>query len=224
MAEKRKIEIREEEPENETVAGEESDTLDTAPNEDPGAGAGAAEPEMTAEELALRVKELEEELEKKDLEARENYDRFVRLSADFDNYKKRANKEMKHIKKYANEKFLRDLLSVVDNLERAIESGAREDSLKETILEGVRITLKDVERTLENQGVKAFDSAGEPFDPAYHQAMMQEQTEKFPENTVINELQKGYTICDRLLRPAMVVVSKAPPRAEDNDADSAAEK
>jgi molecular chaperone GrpE len=154
------------------------------------------------------IKKMEARIEELEKEVEANYDRFIRVTADFENYKKRTVRELSDLRKFANENILKDMLSVVDNLERAIESGFKNDSSKKTLLEGVEITLKDLFRMFEKYGVKDFKSQGEPFDPVFHQAMMQEQTNDYPDNTVLNELQKGYTIHERLLRPAMVVVAK----------------
>lgn len=159
--------------------------------------------------LEARIEELEKEVEA-------NYDRFVRITADFENYKKRTARDASDLRKFANESILKDMLSVVDNMERAIESGQNQDSEKQTLLEGVEITLKDLLRIFEKYGVKDFKSQGELFNPVFHQAMMQQQTNDSPDNTVISELQKGYTIHDRLLRPAMVVVAK---NVSDNQND-----
>jgi molecular chaperone GrpE len=160
------------------------------------------------ETLSDPIKTLETRIEELEKEVEANYDRFIRVTADFENYKKRIAREMSDLRKFANENILKDMLSAVDNLERAIESGSKQDSEKQTLLEGVEITLKDLFRIFEKYGVKDFKSEGEPFNPVFHQAMMQEQTNDYPDNTVLNELQKGYTIHERLLRPAMVVVAK----------------
>jgi molecular chaperone GrpE len=162
--------------------------------------------------LEARNQELEKEVEA-------NYDRFVRATADLENYKKRTSREMSDLRKFANENILKEMLSVVDNLQRAIESGAQNEGDKKKLLEGVEITLKDVLRILERYGVNGFESIGEDFDPAFHQAMMQEQTDKYPDNTVLNEIQKGYTIHDRLLRPAMVVVGRNPSDVKTEEKD-----
>ncbi len=165
--------------------------------------------EETAEKkLSDPIKKMEARIEELEKEVEVNYDRFIRGTADFENYKKRTAREMSDLRKFANENILKDMLSVVDNLERAIESGSKQDSEKQTLLEGVEITLKDLFRMFEKYGVKDFKSEGQPFDPVFHQAMMQEQTNDYPDNTVLNELQKGYTIHERLLRPAMVVVAR----------------
>ncbi|MFH1985005.1 MAG: nucleotide exchange factor GrpE [Pseudomonadota bacterium] len=140
--------------------------------------------------------------------AQENYDRFLRVSAEFENYKKRSAKEMSDFRKYANESILKDLLHVVDNLERALETGATSQSTA-AICEGVALTLKDLLRLFDGLSVEAVEAMGKPFDPVVHQAVMQEPSATQPENTVIRELQKGYTLHGRLLRPAMVVVATA---------------
>jgi len=164
--------------------------------------------ETSEETLSDPIKTMETRIEELEKEVEVNYDRFIRVTADFENYKKRIAREMSDLRKFANENILKDILSAVDNLERAIESGSKQDSEKQTLLEGVEITLKDLFRIFEKYGVKDFKSEGEPFNPVFHQAMMQEQTNDYPDNTVLNELQKGYTIHERLLRPAMVVVAK----------------
>ncbi len=219
MAEKRKIEVRNEETEVEAKEPQAPEYIEeTETPEESNAEETLEEGERDESgNLKARLEELEAENKKLSEEAAANYDRFVRVSADFDNFRKRSNKEMGELRRFANEKLLKELLSVVDNLERAIESGAKEDSSKNTILQGVEITLKDVFRTLENNGVKSFDSTGEAFDPVYHQAMMQQETDEYPDNTVINEMQRGYTLHDRLLRPAMVIVSKAASEKGQND-------
>jgi molecular chaperone GrpE len=148
-------------------------------------------------------------LEAAEKEAGENYDRFLRISAEFENYKKRKDRETTDFRKYANEALVKELLPVVDNLERAVETSADHEDAVNCILEGVDMTLKEIFKVLEKFAVKAVDAVGNPFDPTYHQAVMQEASEEHPDNTVIKELQKGYTIHDRLLRPSMVVVAKA---------------
>lgn len=148
-------------------------------------------------------------LEAAEKEAGENYDRFLRISAEFENYKKRKEREASDFRKYANETLVKELLPVVDNLERAMDTSKDHDDAVSCILEGVDMTLKGIFKVLEKFAVKAVDAVGNAFDPTYHQAVMQEETDEHPENTVIRELQKGYTIHDRLLRPAMVVVAKA---------------
>jgi len=134
-------------------------------------------------------------------------DRALRLSAEFENYKKRSQREINDFKKFANESIFRQLLSVVDNLERAI-SAAQENSKESALFEGVKLTHKDIIKLFETFNVKPVEAANKTFDPNFHQAVTQEETDKFPDNTVTTVLQKGYLLHDRLIRPAMVVVSK----------------
>ncbi|HMA66818.1 MAG TPA: nucleotide exchange factor GrpE [Desulfosalsimonadaceae bacterium] len=156
------------------------------------------------------IEKLKSELEQVRQEAKDEHDRLLRLSAEFENYKKRMNRQSDEFKKYANESLLKDLLTVVDNLERAITStdGDRGVEKEGCVVEGVEMTLNEILKILRNYHVEPIEAKGKPFDPVYHEAMMQEETDEHPENTVVNELQKGYMLHDRLLRPAMVVVSK----------------
>jgi molecular chaperone GrpE len=165
----------------------------------------------TAEEVATGdpVKELEAKLSAKEEEAKENYDRFLRVSAEFDNYKKRSAREAEDFRKYANQSLLKEMLSVVDNLELAIHSADDNQTHGSSLREGLNLTLKEILRVFEKFQVTPIESKGQAFDPTYHEAVMQEETDEFPENTVVTEMQKGYLIHDRLLRPSMVVVAKA---------------
>jgi len=153
-------------------------------------------------EMETRIKSLEEE-------SKETYDRFLRVSAEFENYKKRSAREMSEFKKFANESLIKELLLVVDNMERAINSSNDEENSNNGLIKGVDMTLKELLKIFEKFGVKQVESMGKPFDPNFHQAVMQQENDEHPHNTVINELQKGYIINERLLRPAMVVVSMA---------------
>lgn len=132
---------------------------------------------------------------------------MLRLSAEFENFKKRKQREIDDFKKFANETVFRQLLSVVDNLERAI--GSATDALEETsLLEGVKLTHKELLKLFESFSVKPVEAENQPFDPNFHQAVTHAQNNDVPDNTVTDVLQKGYLLHDRLLRPAMVVVSK----------------
>jgi molecular chaperone GrpE len=163
--------------------------------------------DTTSEDVAPLTPE--EKIEKAETEAKEAYDRFLRASAELENYKKRTQKEMAEFRKYANASLVKELLGVVDNLERAIESsnGSNEEG---QLSEGLDLTLKELLKIFKNFHASPIEALGKPFDPSYHQAMMQQETADQPENIVLDELQKGYMIHDRLLRPAMVVVSKSP--------------
>ncbi len=134
-------------------------------------------------------------------------DKALRLSAEFENFKKRKQREIDEFKKFANEMVFKQLLSVVDNLERAIAS-ATDASDDAGLLDGVKLTHKDMMKLFESFNVKPVEAENQPFDPNFHQAVTQEENNALPDNTVTTVLQKGYTLHDRLIRPAMVVVSK----------------
>ncbi len=170
------------------------------------------ESEGTVDELLesnTAVKECEELLNEKEDEIKRLQDRILRLAAEMENTRKRLEREKSEGICFANESLMRELLSVLDNLERAMkhaENGSDSDSL----LEGIRMIHKGLLDSLAKFGCTPFESMGEIFDPNLHEAVMQQETADEPENVVLQELQKGYKLNDRLLRPAMVVVSKAP--------------
>lgn len=182
----------------------------TGPDETPGHEAGPGD----------AIEDLEQKLAAAESEAKESYDRMLRASAELENFKKRKVKEMADLRKFANESLLKELLSVADNLERAIEmpqSGSGEGQ----VAEGVDLTLRELLKVFQKFGVQPINALGEAFDPTFHQAMMQQEVSDQPDNIVIQELQKGYVIHDRLLRPAMVVVSKTNNNeGVDNHADN----
>lgn len=157
-------------------------------------------PEMEIERLRL-------EMPKKDEELRNLHDKYLRICADFENYKKRSMKEQMESAKYANERILKELLPVIDNLERAILHSKETSDLK-GLVEGVELTYKQFLDSLGRFGVKVVQSIGEPFDPSRHQALGQVESDKHDENIVIEELQKGYLLEDRMLRPALVNISR----------------
>lgn len=154
------------------------------------------------------LKVMQARLESMEQESKESYDRFLRVSAEFENYQKRAAREMNDFRKFANESFAKAMLPVVDNLDRALESSSNDNQSNSSVVEGVNMTLKEILKIFEQFGVKPFKSLGKTFDPALHQAVMQEESDDYPDKTILNELEKGYMMHDRLLRPAMVVVSK----------------
>ena len=164
-----------------------------------------------ATELADEEKALEEHLQEALDESAELRDQVLRVAAEFENYKKRMERERSAMLKYAGESIFRELLPVVDNLERATEQGIVEgaDSEKNlaALLEGVQLTLKSLIGTLEKFEVKPISSVGEPFDPNIQEALTMDASETIPANHVISEFEKGYHYKDRLLRAAKVVVS-----------------
>jgi molecular chaperone GrpE len=163
------------------------------------------------------VEDAETRLESAERKAEENYDLFVRLSAEFENFKKRSQREIEEFRKYANESIIKEILPVVDNLERAILSSSEDGNPDSCMVAGVELTLKEILKVFEKFGVTPVEAVGNLFDPAYHQAVMQEPSEDCPENTVIKELQTGYMLRDRLIRPAMVAVSSGKSDKSDNE-------
>lgn len=145
----------------------------------------------------------------KDQEIKSLQDRVLRIAAEMDNTRKRLEREKSEGVSFANESLMRELLPVADNLERAVQHAEKEADLQ-SLLDGVRMTLKGFLDAMARFGCVPFESVGKPFDPKYHQAMMQRESAEQPENTVVEEYQRGYTLHDRLIRPAMVVVSKGP--------------
>ncbi|MGI2032803.1 nucleotide exchange factor GrpE [Rhizobium panacihumi] len=146
-------------------------------------------------------------------------DRFVRLAADMDNLRRRTERELKDAKVYGVTSFARDMLGVSDNLRRALdavpaEMRAAADAGLTTLLEGVEMTERSMLSTLERHGVKKIEPEGEKFDPNFHQAMFEVPNPAVPNNTVVQVVQAGYTIGERVLRPAMVGVAKGGPKVE----------
>jgi len=203
MAQKKKIVI---EDENEKKL--QSETSETA---DPEEAAEKSEPDDTS------PKELEEKLAEAQAQAKDYHDRMLRMAAELENVRKRASREMEDVRKYATENLIGQLLTVVDNLERAIASASPENQNDKCVVDGVALTLAEITKILEKHHVKPIEAMGEPFDPAFHQAMSQEERSDHPSNTVVQEFQKGYLMHDRLLRPAMVVVSKNNQNGQSNE-------
>ena len=169
----------------------------------------AGEPAESAEigDMPAESETMEQKLETATREAADNYERLLRVSADFENYKKRSAREMEDFRKFANQELVKDLLPILDNLDLALKSAPEKDKAANGLLEGIELTRKEILRVLEKHNVKQIDALGMPFDPSYHEAVMREETDDHPENTVTNELQKGYLMHDRLIRPSMVAVA-----------------
>ena len=170
---------------------------------DPAAGEAGAQDAAAAEGEQEAVARLEAEV----AEAR---DQALRAQADAQNAARRAEQEVEKARKFALEGFAKELLPVVDNLERALEAASGDDEAVKAIAEGVDLTLKSFQGALGKFHIEALDPLGEPFDPNLHQAMSMVENGDVEPNTVIAVMMKGYTLNGRLLRPAMVMVSKAP--------------
>ncbi|WP_088228761.1 nucleotide exchange factor GrpE [Desulfosporosinus sp. FKB] len=159
--------------------------------------------EMTPAEKILA---LEAELTQAKAKADENYDRFLRLQAEFDNYRRRTQKEKTEIVKYASEQLVSELLPVLDNFERATSSAQSNPDIT-VFSQGVDMILRQLQTALSKVGLKPMEAVGQPFDPNLHEAVMRVESEDHPENTVVEELQKGYFLKEKVLRPSMVKVS-----------------
>ncbi len=139
-------------------------------------------------------------------QADELRDQLLRLAADFENYRKRAQREVQDARRFGSERLLADLLVVIDNLERAIAHAGTEPN---PVIDGVRMVVKQFVDTLGNYGVKSFPSQGKLFDPERHEAVGQAPGGELPPGTVLEEITRGYFLHDRLLRPAQVIVVAA---------------
>jgi molecular chaperone GrpE len=158
---------------------------------------------------AARVAALEADLAAAREEARQNHERWLRERADLENLKKRASRERAETVRFANENLLKDLLPVVDNLERAVEH-AQGGGNGQPLVEGVALVLKALLDVLERHGVTRIAAKGAPFDPAHHEAVAHVESGEHEPNSVVEEHQGGYLLNERLLRPALVSVAKAP--------------
>jgi len=145
-------------------------------------------------------------------------ERLLRKAADLENARRRHQTERENLQKYAAENVLKDMVTVLDDLDRALDhlsKSAQDDERAATILEGVSMVQRKFVQTLERRQVKGFSSAGQPFDPNLHEAIQQVPDPSVPNNTIVQEFQRGYMLADRLLRPALVVVAQGGPAAAD---------
>jgi molecular chaperone GrpE len=165
------------------------------------------------EEALDDVEHLRQQLEAKEAEARDIQERLLRQAADLENYKKRAARDKADSIRYANENLVKDLLPVLDNLERAL-GYAHGGGNGKPLLEGIDLVLKNFLEVLGRHGVTPVSAVGERFDPAKHEAVTQVESREYDPNVVVDEYRKGYYLLDRLLRPAQVSVSKSPERKD----------
>ena len=183
------------------------------------AEAAASAFDGAAEENAAEVQAEPDPLDVLRAENSELRDRFLRLAAEMDNLRRRTDRDVKDAKSYAVSGFARDMLAVSDNLRRALDAVPADqrtgaDATLTTLLEGVEMTERAMLSALERHGVKKIDAEGEKFDPNFHQAMFEIPNPAVPNNTVVQVVQAGFTIGDRVLRPAMVGVAKGGPKTE----------
>lgn len=148
--------------------------------------------------------------------AQENWDKFLRASAEADNARRRAEREVAAAHKYGVEKFARELLGVRDALELGLKSADAPEANADSLKEGMNLTLKQLSGAMDKMAIKQVDPTGEAFNPEHHEAVTMIENGDVAPNTVIDVMQKGYLLADRLLRPAMVVVAKAPAKPADD--------
>lgn len=195
----------------------EPNELDAASGGQDAAAASTTEPteldpaQMTAEELAA--------LREQAAKAQENWEKYLRLNADFDNFKKRAAKDRLDAIKYANEALIERLLPVVDNFEAALAAGANADTVAvESLVTGVKMIAGQLKNVLAESGLEEIDATGKPFDHNLHEALSQQPSADVPEGQVLQQMRKGYRFKERLLRPAAVVVAAKPAATEAGEA------
>ncbi|MCP3772594.1 nucleotide exchange factor GrpE [Paenibacillus sp. MZ04-78.2] len=166
---------------------------------------GAADTEQaTSQSEAQEAVHLEvEELKK---QAEENHQRFLRAQADFDNFRRRTQKEKEEFAKYASFKLIEQLLPVVDNFDRAL-AASKDSSDYEALTKGIDMIFRQLEQVLTSEGLQKMEAVGQPFNPEYHQAIMQVESDEYEEGIVVEEVQAGYLLKDKVIRPAMVKVS-----------------
>ena len=169
-----------------------------------------AQAAVDADEAGLTLPQALEQLAEAEAAASRARDDLLRLQAEMQNLRRRTEQDIEKAHKYGQERFSKELLSVLDNLERALEAAANhEDETVKAIYDGVDLTLKSFIDCFSKFHIKAVDPLGEPFDPGIHQAMSLQENAEVEPNTVTAVIQKGYTLHDRVIRPAMVMVSKA---------------
>jgi molecular chaperone GrpE len=192
------------------MSGEPNQDDQKPAEEQPAAAEIPVEVEAPAQQDPLA--ELKAKLEAAEKDAKDNKDRWLRAAADLENTRKRTKREIEDAKIDSKFKVLKEMLPVVDNLERAIEHAGGPGE-KNAIVEGVQLVLRQFTTAFERLEVTAIDAMGQPFDPNLHEAISQQESDQ-PPGTVVQVLQRGYRAGDRLLRPALVVVAKAKPAPE----------
>lgn len=164
------------------------------------------EQQQTAEEIAAEDTATDSRYAELEKQAEEAQQRYLRAQADFDNFRRRTMKEKEELAQYASMKLITQLLPVVDNFDRAMAAASANGDY-ESLSKGVEMIFRQLEQTLTNEGLTAMNVVGEPFNPEFHQAIMQVESDEHEEGIIVEEVQKGYVLKDKVLRPAMVKVS-----------------
>ena len=164
----------------------------------------------------VQVDLLKEQLEKTEKEYKELEDRLLRVAAEFDNYKKRTVREFQSIIKNANEELISQLVETLDNFQRALDS-AKNSGDFDSFHKGVELIYQHFKDVLAKEGLKEIKAIGEPFDPHFHEAVMQQESDKFPDGTVMDEISKGYMLNDKVIKHSKVIVSKGRPEKKSGE-------
>jgi molecular chaperone GrpE len=177
-----------------------------------GTAGGAQEPEpMVPIEAATLTPEQFDELKQRAAKADEHWDRLLRVTADFDNYKKRAAREKQDATRFANENLLEKLVPVLDSFEMALNAAQNtQGEAAQSLKTGISMVYQQLKSALTEAGLEEVEAAGKPFDPNLHEAVSQQESDEVPEGQVLQQLRRGYKLRERLLRPATVIVSKRP--------------
>ena len=208
MSEEKNTDAEKQEIETQTANSEEAENPpidDTSEASETDESSADAESKDSPEAEALANLAAEYDAYKTESEAQ--HDQMLRTIAEFDNSRKRAEREKEESLKYALESFVKELIPTIDSIERAIQS-TKESQDVDALTEGVEMIYKGLLSTLEKRGVTPIEAVNEPFDPMQHEAIMHVESEEVPENNVIEEWQKGYMLHNRVIRPSMVSVSK----------------
>jgi len=201
----------------------EKDTKESAQPDEGEEKLNTFEQDNKEESSPSEIEKLRQDFVAKELEAKKNYDLYLRQVAELENFKKRVAREKEEAIRYGNEALVKDLLPVLDNLERAVEHAELGGNGK-PLLAGIELVLKGFLEVLEKHGVTQISAKGEPFNPQKHEAFAQVESTDHEPNTVVEELHKGYFMADRLLRPSLVSVAKLPETKEENSEQTKIEK
>ncbi|MBT3517299.1 MAG: nucleotide exchange factor GrpE [Nitrospina sp.] len=196
----------------------EIETADISSDEDESLKEGESIEEEIIELDPIKI--LEKDLQKAKEELAEEKDKFIRLQAETDNFRKRLSREKDEFSQYANERLFKELIPIFDNLERALEDPSNDIKV---LNEGLEMILKQFSSFLKKENVELINAIGEQFDPTVHEVLTSEESSEHEENTIITQFVKGYTINSRVLRPSQVVISKKPSETKEDSKDEAEE-
>jgi molecular chaperone GrpE len=199
---RKRMSTEQDKPENATEENTENKTVE--------AEVSAETELLEAESPATAIAQLQKELEQANQKAQENWDKALRVQAEMENLKRRTQKDLDDARKYALERFAKELLTVVDSLELGLQAISGDSEEVKKFREGSELTLKQFEAAFAKVNIEIVNPVGQPFNPEHHQAMAMQPSAEVAPNSVLTVFQKGYLLNGRLLRPAMVVVAKAP--------------